>query len=46
MTTKVQYPICYVHNMYISIHKVGINGCGHSDILDSLTMEKSLGHPY
>jgi hypothetical protein len=33
MTIKVQYPICYVQNMYISIHKVGVNGCGRLNVV-------------
>jgi hypothetical protein len=51
--TKVQYPIHYVQNMYILIHKVGVNGCrcsndvcGSPDIMDGPTLEKSLGRPF
>jgi hypothetical protein len=48
VTTKVQYPIHYVQNMYISIHKVGVNGGGHGhlDIIDGPTLKKSLGLPF
>ena len=53
MTMKVQYPICYVLSLYISIYKVGVNGHGHldggrrhPDIMDGLTLKKSLGNPF
>jgi hypothetical protein len=30
-TIRAQYPVHYVQNMYISIYKVGVNGCERSN---------------
>jgi hypothetical protein len=53
VTTRVQYPIRYVQNLYISIYKMDVDGRGCLDsgrgrpnIMDSLTLEKSLRCPF
>jgi hypothetical protein len=53
VTTKVQYSILHVRHMYIFLHRVGVNGRGHSDskcglldIMDGPTLEKSHVRPF